>query len=152
MSNENENTKNQSEEKQEASVAQRIPLPLTKAFDIHQKHKQKWRSVRERSTLSRSGNMRYIAYELLVATKPHISMRKEDVSVPQSTPFVGKLIDYPHKHTRTLTLQLGASFGKFQIKVGAPLDIRLVVIAAFDGLGDTSFSALVQVVASAMND
>lgn len=94
--------------------------------------------------------MRYIAYELLVATKPHISMRKEDVSVPQSTPFVGKLIDYPRKTTRTL--QLGASFGKFQIKVGAPLDIRLVVIAAFDGLGDTNFSALVQVVASAMND
>lgn len=100
--------------------------------------------------MSGSGNVRYIGYELLVATKPHVSTRKEDVSIPQSTPFVGKLIDYSHTHTHTL--QHGALFRRILIKVGTPLDKRLVVIGAFNGLGDPNFNALAKEVASAMND
>lgn len=104
--------------------------------------------------MSSRGDKRYIGYELRVASKPHISTRKEDVSVPQSTLFVGKLIDYPHKHThtRTRTLQHGASFRKFQIRVAAPLDKRLLVMAAFNGPTDPNFAALVQVVVNAMDD
>lgn len=102
--------------------------------------------------MSSRGDKRYIGYELRVASKAHISTRKEDVSVPQSTLFVGKLIDYPHKQTHTHTLQHGASFRKFQIRVAAPLDKRLLVMAAFNGPTDPNFAALVQVVVNAMDD